>query len=807
MKLTQFAKTIIFCISIFLSTNSLFAQETKFYPMGEAYHDIRVSPNKQYIAGTVFISSMPNNTMDIHIVDAKTGELVSIINQRNSINGFLFDIGPEHYDLTQHFAFSDDSRYLYTFSFDNGTNTGHLGKWDISSGVEINSYPVASLFFGNVLHFEVHDDIAVFMDGLSPNELQIVPLGSLDKKKVIDTGLIGGFTVLSDERKIVCFRENYSISIYNYNGDELSNIKLTKALPGFDGNEYFPAKLYSFVKNDKYLYMQGLSNIHDDYNAILRIEIDNPSNLKIFKNHSIAFGIKAFDINETGDKILIPVGRPAGNNKYAAIAEYDVNFEHKKEYQVPKGTTFITSCFYASDKIVGHEANSCFFYGEENNSYLACFPVDHVSSMYVTNDNKYMIGAEINGDRYPNYNEPIKTIYFVYDTDLQKTLSKKSVYETTIYNRKSSYHCAKQSLFVPVQNRIAEYQIPGFDYIQSYEGHTGDVTSVSLSLDSTKLISASLDSTVIVWNLQTKKQVYHKKLDKAIQNALFIDDNDILYFVTADNPDVKGYIQGYILDIKDGTIEETSIVYSSYRKSEYDYKRRTDRLNYMADIGKIYYSFYDHNGLENNYYLSYDVETNRLDTVTKYPAANLSSNMVFATNHNDFLLSTWSQDDLALYDVQKDSVYKFYAEDKYPEYIFPKCVPKFSRFPKCKNLAIAYCPKVDNVYYATDLGAMGIMNLTPLTSIEDDIQKDNSQAVIYPNPISNGTLSIDLDNPEEILSVQMFNYMGELLASFPELRNTYSKILQLQIGNYPSGAYVIRISCKDKVISKNIIVK
>ncbi len=92
------------------------------------------------------------------------------------------------------------------------------------------------------------------------------------------------------------------------------------------------------------------------------------------------------------------------------------------------------------------------------------------------------------------------------------------------------------------------------------------------------------------------------------------------------------------------------------------------------------------------------------------------------------------------------------------------------------------------------------------TGVEEDVIFDSFPKA-YPNPIANGTLSIDLDQAEEITNVQMFNYMGELVASFPELENTYTKNLQLQIGNYPAGAYVIRISCKEKVISKNIIVE
>ncbi len=126
---------------------------------------------------------------------------------------------------------------------------------------------------------------------------------------------------------------------------------------------------------------------------------------------------------------------------------------------------------------------------------------------------------------------------------------------------------------------------------------------------------------------------------------------------------------------------------------------------------------------------------------------------------------------------------------------------------RTKTFDLALSPNGDRIVVATKHeGLLFGADIHFETGVEEDIFS-NSFIKAYPNPVSNGTLSIDLDNPEEIQTVQMFNYMGELVASFPELRNTYSKNLQLHIGNYPSGAYVIRISCKDKVISKNIIVE
>ncbi len=83
----------------------------------------------------------------------------------------------------------------------------------------------------------------------------------------------------------------------------------------------------------------------------------------------------------------------------------------------------------------------------------------------------------------------------------------------------------------------------------------------------------------------------------------------------------------------------------------------------------------------------------------------------------------------------------------------------------------------------------------------------NNFAKAYPNPISNGALSIDFDQPENISSVELYNYMGELVRSYTELGNTYSNNLQLEIGTHPPGAYVVRVKCADKIISKNIIIE
>jgi hypothetical protein len=93
-----------------------------------------------------------------------------------------------------------------------------------------------------------------------------------------------------------------------------------------------------------------------------------------------------------------------------------------------------------------------------------------------------------------------------------------------------------------------------------------------------------------------------------------------------------------------------------------------------------------------------------------------------------------------------------------------------------------------------------------VTGVEAEVIFDSSVKT-YPNPISNGKLNIVLEDNEEVIGMQVYSYLGELVFNSEFADNTFTKEIELNVDNYTKGAYVIRIQCKDKVISKNIIVE
>jgi len=72
---------------------------------------------------------------------------------------------------------------------------------------------------------------------------------------------------------------------------------------------------------------------------------------------------------------------------------------------------------------------------------------------------------------------------------------------------------------------------------------------------------------------------------------------------------------------------------------------------------------------------------------------------------------------------------------------------------------------------------------------------------IYPNP-NNGKFVIDLGVAQEKMSVQIVSMLGEEIFS---ANANASEKLSVDIGNYPSGTYVLRISNEKNIITKRII--
>ncbi len=811
MKLTQLAKTVIFFISLVLFTNPLSAQEAKFYPMGRLYTDIQVSPNDRYIAASVTLPDRADSEKYVQIIDSETNELISILDKENSLNDILFEsTWKNKLSQMQQFTFSDDSKYLYTYSSKKtyaGSQAGEIvkvGKWDIFTGQEIENKQIYTWNIGETTHFEVHDDTLFVTPDFLANSIDVIPLNNPDSKIRIKTGRIGCFQVIPKYKKILCMKSTAdSLLLFDYQGNLQYVYDLKQLIPGFIAEDYSLSTTSSFVRSDCSVYLQGLYNIKTSDTPILRVETEGKYDVKLFTSLPLGKSIKSFDISLDGTKIIIPIGKDSISDQ--AILEIDTNFKDKKVYDIPKQDHFLQSSFYTKNGIVGHSENGLFFYAKnENDNYLGMFPINHCSSLYVTNDDKYLIGTEING--YTTEDNPIeRSIYVIYDIKARKVISTMSIDSTDVSNRLSAYHTEYSTLFIPFQNDILSYSIPDFKPLNKYSGHSAHVTSVSISTDSTRLISTSEDSTLIVREIFKGDIIFSKKLERRVDNAIHLGGSKILYFCW--NSD--GYHHGKILDIDDESIEETPVLVDNYLQ----YSSVINYLQYNAisyDV-KSQKTYYIKAEVENqkavSAFYSYDFSSKIKKREYSYPGGFESSNVAIANSEGSFCLAnSHLAEELFLYDLSNDKVSFVLNEEKLPEAIFDTCKIKYYPYRAASAFSIAMDSKAKNIYFTTKRGALGIVDISAITSVNEQTGS-KINLTVYPNPVSNGTLSIDLDQAEEIKTVQIFNYMGELVANFPEMENTYSKNLQLQIGNYPSGAYVIRINCKDKPISKNIIVE
>lgn len=77
----------------------------------------------------------------------------------------------------------------------------------------------------------------------------------------------------------------------------------------------------------------------------------------------------------------------------------------------------------------------------------------------------------------------------------------------------------------------------------------------------------------------------------------------------------------------------------------------------------------------------------------------------------------------------------------------------------------------------------------------------NLKVVVFPNPSTN-SISINLDDPKLITSIIVLNSNGNIIFSNKYNYNPYT----LDISNYPTGLYILKISDGDSEITKEIVI-
>ncbi len=82
----------------------------------------------------------------------------------------------------------------------------------------------------------------------------------------------------------------------------------------------------------------------------------------------------------------------------------------------------------------------------------------------------------------------------------------------------------------------------------SYNGHNGTVWTIDVNWDSTALVSASADSTVRLWDVQTGRERNSYQLDTPCRCCAFSYDGNIILYT---NDDVMGKpCEMYLTDIR-----------------------------------------------------------------------------------------------------------------------------------------------------------------------------------------------------------------------------------------------------------------
>jgi len=80
----------------------------------------------------------------------------------------------------------------------------------------------------------------------------------------------------------------------------------------------------------------------------------------------------------------------------------------------------------------------------------------------------------------------------------------------------------------------------------------------------------------------------------------------------------------------------------------------------------------------------------------------------------------------------------------------------------------------------------------------------NSQFVVYPNPVTNGVLTIQMKELIRDVSIKIFNLSGQLIYS--DLINN-NKTIQLENNIFKSGTYLLKISNSEINEVRKIVVK
>jgi hypothetical protein len=108
-------------------------------------------------------------------------------------------------------------------------------------------------------------------------------------------------------------------------------------------------------------------------------------------------------------------------------------------------------------------------------------------------------------------------------------------------------------------------------------------------------------------------------------------------------------------------------------------------------------------------------------------------------------------------------------------------------------------------YYQLSIKNLGDVITTQSTPADDNARLDN--VVVYPNPVSNGTLHITLDQPLQELTpqVQLFESMGNEVSGLRY--DTQDGDITVDTRSIKKGMYTLRISVGEKVTTKRIVIE
>ena len=74
---------------------------------------------------------------------------------------------------------------------------------------------------------------------------------------------------------------------------------------------------------------------------------------------------------------------------------------------------------------------------------------------------------------------------------------------------------------------------------------------------------------------------------------------------------------------------------------------------------------------------------------------------------------------------------------------------------------------------------------------------------LYPNPVYQGNMTIEVPNSEEVQSIELYDLMGRFI---PLKISSLSKITTLNLAQVSAGKYYLRIRLEKKIIHKEILI-